>query len=132
MVRSATLMLLPLVACLWQLPTPAGAAEINLAGDYQCDGVYSSGGAYTYQVRITKRGETYHVKWTSPSDKKYLVEGVGILKDNTLAVGFDGSTKGVALFFVEKGGQGPKLVGNWSGNPGDGTLGRETLNFLKP
>ena len=129
MLRSATVCLFLGLASFGLTPTPVKAAEPDLTGHYRAEGTFPDGGDYTQHVHIVKQDEVYFVKWTKPDDKSYLSEGVGILKDGMLAVTWHGSSQGVAIYSVERGDKGPKLVGKWAYSDSKGQVGRETLHF---
>ena len=112
---------LTLVSCL-SLAVPALSVAQDLSGVYQCEGVGPNGKPYRGTVEIAKNEQTYRVKWTIAPDGVYL--GIGILKDDMLAVSYFGQVVGVVLYKIEKG---PRLVGEWTVIGADGQVFSETL-----
>ena len=96
----------------------------DITGTYEGGGNNPGGaGSYDCTVEITKSGEGYKVVWYFDGQPGY--EGTGILKDNTLAVGFaNPNGYGVVAYTVNPDGS---LDGTWAG-AGDVKTGTETLN----
>jgi len=91
-----------------------GAEEIDIAGEYTCRGGNPDGGSYSGKVAITKTGQTYKIRWTIGAAPAHA--GVGIREGNVLSVCFvGGGGAGVAAYKIEKGKDGPRLVGRWAG-----------------
>ncbi len=90
------------------------AEEIDIAGEYSCRGSNAGGGTYSGKVAITKTGQTYKVQWTIGSSQVHA--GVGIREGNVLSVCFVANGgAGIAAYKIEKGKDGPRLVGRWAG-----------------
>jgi hypothetical protein len=102
---------------------PAAAEEpVNLQGIYR-DG--------QSDVRITKNGGVYQIRWDFPNGQCWI--GVGLVSDKTFSVAWDlprGGNLGVCAFRIEKGQAGPKLVGHWAAYQ-DNRATEETLIFMR-
>jgi hypothetical protein len=101
---------------------PVGAAEPDITGKYNCEGSNPGGKMYRGIVEITKKGDTYLVRWNLSGGDSY--QGVGLLEGKTLAVSFNAGVIGLAVYRVEKGG---KLVGRWTIGNGKGKVYTEKL-----
>jgi hypothetical protein len=123
---SRNLMLVCMACCglVLVLPVQAIAADkADITGKFTVEGTTPDGNAYQGTAEITKKGDTYQINWTIGVNETY--EGVGILEGDTFAVSFSsGGVSGVVAYRVEKG---PKLVGKWAVQGGDGKVQRETL-----
>lgn len=116
--------------------TRAGADEqppdkelADITGLYSCEGNDAQGRGYMGRTVIRKVGDTYHVRWVVGST---TYGGAGIRRGNILSVGWAGENgTGLTVFQIEKGEKGPKLVGQWTGNPPAGKLSEETLIFVQ-
>ncbi len=95
----------------------------GIAGSYEGGGVNPGGtGSYDCTVEITRASEGYTVVWYFDGQPGY--EGSGILKDNTLVVGFaNAQGYGVVAYTVNPDGS---LDGTWTGQ-GNPETGTETL-----
>ena len=95
----------------------------DITGTYEGGGTNPGGaGGYECTVEITKAGEGYTVVWFFDGQPGY--EGSGILKDNTLVIGFaNAQGYGVVAYTVNPDGS---LDGTWAGM-GDTKTGTETL-----
>jgi len=111
------LALLPLVVC------ASLALAADVAGTYAGSGANpGGGGAYDCDVTIAKNGDVYDVQWYIGGGLAY--EGVGIMKNGLLCVGFaSGNSYGVVVYEQKADGT---LEGVWTG-PGASDLGTETL-----
>lgn len=118
------LVLLALVSVL-NLAVPAPILAHDLSGTYQCVGVGPNGAQYRGVVEIMKNDQTYRLKWTIAPDGVYL--GIGILKDDQLAVSYFGQVLGIVLYRIQKG---PQLVGEWTMIGADGQVYSETLTKM--
>lgn len=99
--------------------------EIDITGEYSCRGSNPGGGTYFGKVAITKTGQTYRIQWKI--GRNQVDAGVGIREGNVLAVCFAGEGgAGVVAYKIEKGEDGPRLVGRWAGL-GDQKAQSETL-----
>jgi hypothetical protein len=115
------LVVLTLVSSL-ALSVPASTLALDPSGVYQADGIGPNGKPYKGTVEIAKNDQTYRLKWTIAPDGVYL--GIGILRDDQLAVSYFGQVLGVVLYKIEKG---PRLVGQWTVVGADGQVFTETL-----
>lgn len=105
--------------------------EAEIQGEY----LYESWNAvenktYKGPVTITKKGDYYHISYDNGNGS-----GVAIRKGNTLSVSYVYSDKpdywGLQVFEIEKGTNGPRLVGEYTTHPGNGKLGKDTWTFVK-
>ena len=90
-------------------------------------GVYRSGQS---DVRITKNGEVYQIRWDFPDGSRWI--GVGLVSGDTLSFGWDlprGGNLGICVYKIEKGDKGPKLVGHWAAYQ-DKKPTADTLTFV--
>jgi len=84
----------------------------EVGGTYAGTGTNEDGSSYNCEVVITKEGDRYKVVWYFDGRPGY--EGVGILKNNTLVVGFASEQGyGVVAYDVNADGS---LAGSWAGN----------------
>src|SRR4051812_6785393 len=104
----------------------------EIEGEYQ----YQSWNAaenknYKGPVTVARLGDCYHVRYDNGAGM-----GVGIRKGNTLSVAYVYSDKpdnwGLEVFTIEKGKDGPRLVGDYTTHPGNGKLGRDVWTFVRP
>ena len=95
----------------------------DITGTYEGSGENPGGaGGYDCTVEISKTGEGYMVVWFFDGQPGY--EGSGILKDNTLVVGFaNPNGYGIVAYTVNPDGS---LDGTWAGAGGT-TMGTEML-----
>ena len=99
---------------------PAGAAGVE--GEYTGYGTTPHGGSYQCDVTVTRTGDAYGVMWYF--DGKPAYEGAGILKGNTLVVGYAAPQGyGVVVYEVKADGS---LEGTWAAK-GSSTVGTESL-----
>jgi hypothetical protein len=110
-----------LTACVAQQRTVA--QEVSLAGVYLCAGAGPDGSPYEGLVEITQRAESYHVRWLFPQDGRVVV-GIGVRKDDVLAVMYFGEDPGVVTYRIE---EGTRLVGRWTTVAAQGHVFSETL-----
>jgi hypothetical protein len=100
----------------------AVGASADVAGNYTGSGTNPDGSKYDTEVVITKVGQTYSVQWYFDGNLGY--EGVGIMKNGFLCVGFaNPGGYGIVVYEVKDDGT---LEGTWTG-PGAKTLGSEKL-----
>ncbi len=112
---------LVLVTALLTFASFAFAADV--AGNYTGSGANpGGGGAYDCDVTIARNGDVYDVQWYIGGGLAY--EGVGIVKNGLLCVGF-ASSGGYGVVVYEQKADGT-LEGVWTG-PGASDLGTETL-----
>ncbi len=73
-------------------------------------GTYKSGQG---DVRVTKHGVGYQVRWDFPTGEQWI--GVGMVEGNVFAAawGADRSV-GISMFNIKEGEKGPTLVGRWA------------------
>jgi hypothetical protein len=90
---------------------------------YECQGIGPDGKPYRGIVEITKNDDTYRLQWTLGEEGGVYL-GLGIIKDNTLAVSYFGEVVGVVLYRIETG---SRLVGEWTVIGADGHVYSETL-----
>jgi hypothetical protein len=100
----------------------------DLAGVYACEGKRPDGLEYSGTVQIVRHEGTYQVLWTLPPQEQYL--GIGILNGDVLAVSYFGGMPGIAVYRIEHGDKGPRLVGTWTVVDADGHVFPETLTRL--
>lgn len=105
--------------------SPPADQPSNLAGTYKCEGNTVSGEAYNGIVQIVAHEGTYRLLWTVAGGEQAV--GLGISSGDLLSVSFFGSAPGVVVYRVEKGDDGPRLVGRWTVFGADGHLFPETL-----
>ncbi len=98
---------------------------VDPSGAYRCDGVSPDGQTYRAAVEIVRNGDTYIVRWLTP--KGVVNVGVGVLKDNTLSVGYIGASAGVVVYRLDGNKQ---LSGQWTDLEASGHLYTETLTKL--
>ena len=88
--------------------------EVDIAGEYSCRGGNAGGEIYSGKVAINKTGQTYQIQWKIGSEEAHA--GVGIREGNVLSVCFvSAGGAGVVAYKIEKGEDGPRLVGRWAG-----------------
>jgi hypothetical protein len=97
---------------------PSGNYRIVAASD-------PDGGNYTGKVNISKNADAYRVTWALPDGGAY--EGVAVLVNDTLAIGWssarDKLQRGVVAYRI----QGGKLSGRWTLAGMNGAVGTEEL-----
>lgn len=106
----------------------------DLSGYYTCKGEENGGKRYSGVCVLTKKGDVYVVTWVVGGGANFT--GIGIRQGNNLAASWalpaeKGIVKGVNLYRIEAGKDGPRLVGRWASIPGPGIQQQETLTFLK-
>lgn len=97
---------------------PAAASETEIAGDYTVSGTNESGGgAYTGDLKVTKRDAVYQFSWQSGPN---TYDGVGVRTGNDVAVAFtegsDGKGCGVVLYSIGANGDLDGKAGYWGVN----------------
>lgn len=101
----------------------AATAADDPAGEYTAFGYDPRPRAnYAYRVEIVKQGDVYKVTWLQ--DEERLYDGVGVVLNGRLCVGYAGPVGcGVSVYKIRPGGD---LKGSWAwpGHPG---LGWENL-----
>lgn len=103
------------------------AQQSSLPGRYKISDSVNLFGkpSYTGTVNITNKRGIYRLIWNIPQSPRY--EGVGIVVDNILCVGWSESgSYGVVVYKVEGG----KLKGEWTTSKSDG-IGKEDLEGPK-
>jgi hypothetical protein len=102
----------------------ASTAADDIAGEYTGFGIQPySGVRYACKVDITQTGDVYRIRWTFDDD--YAYEGVGIVKDGRLCVGYGAHIGyGVALYEIGPDG----VLDGALGLPGFKEIGTEKLH----
>jgi hypothetical protein len=98
--------------------------EADLPGTYACEGTQSGGVVYEGTVEVVRDEGTYQLLWTL-DEQQYI--GIGILRNDVLAVSYYGNPPGLVLYHIESSPSGPRLVGQWTVLGGRGQLYSETL-----
>lgn len=106
----------------------------DLSGYYTCKGQEAGGKNYSGVCVLTKKGDVYVISWVVGGGASF--SGIAIRQGPQLAASWAiqserGIVKGVNLYRIEAGSNGPRLVGRWSSIPGPGVQQQETLTFLK-
>ena len=91
------------------------------SGVYLCEGTNPDGHRYRGIVQIAAVEDTFLVRWTLSDEIE--VTGVGILRNDMLAVSYFGGTPAVVVYKVDA----EKLVGEWTMGGADGKTFAETL-----
>lgn len=105
-----------------QAPLAPQVEDIEIMGYYTCEG-QTLEGTYSGVVVITKKRDTYLIRWIFQSGQRII--GTGMREGNSLWVGWsDQTTVGVCRYRIELDKDKPKLVGDRGTN--------ETMTFLKP
>ena len=119
---------LAFVSASFFVPGPVSAAEKHdFTGEYICKGKNPDGKAYEGAVMITKKGDSFLVKWKY-ADKPY--EGIALSTGRTLSVCWvqkqDRSIAvGIGTYTLRMGDK--ILDGKWTTFGGDGSVRVETL-----
>ena len=103
------------------IPVLGSANNLDITGNYNCQGKNADGSTYNGEVEITKKGNTYNIYWLINNQK---FNGIGILEGNVLAVSYYGSSSGVVAYRVEGD---SNLVGRWTSPQLNGKINREVL-----
>lgn len=120
MVRQGLWSCLAILTVLVFVSSPAVAADApDITGKYSCEGTNAGGATYKGTCEISKKGDTYLLKWALDAGDSYV--GIGLLEGKVLAVAFNG---GVVVYRIEKDG---KLVGRWAVADGKGSVQTENL-----
>jgi len=114
--------------------TLAGEVETDdpIVGTYTVEGTMGGDASYNGGAAIQKVGETYIVVWVfGEDDSQTTTQGVGVMQDGYLAVGYpqgeDGKDVVIVLYKVE----GDKLVGKWTAMSKKGQTFTETFTRLQ-
>ena len=107
-------------------PDPQSTAKKagDPSGVYLCEGMNPDGHRYRGIVQIAAVDDTFLVRWTLSDDIE--VTGVGILRNDMLAVSYFGGTPAVVVYKVDA----EKLVGEWTMGGADGKTFAETLTRM--
>jgi hypothetical protein len=125
LVRMArTVLLGVLVVAFGAIASIAASDPPDLAGVYSCDGKNPDGSVYHGVVEITKRKDTFRVRWTLADNAQVL--GVGIYSNSILAVSYFGGAPAVVVYKLD----GDHLVGEWTMGGVDGAVYTETLTKM--
>ncbi len=103
-------------------PSERTDSEVDIAG------IYRAGQA---DVRITKNGSVYQVRWDYPNGQTWI--GVGLLEGDTFAIAWDfpfGGNLGVCAYELREGMDGIDLVGHWAAYQ-DSRPTADTLIFVR-
>ncbi|MCC5619001.1 hypothetical protein LC605_28755 [Nostoc sp. CHAB 5836] len=103
------------------IPGLGSANDLDITGNYNCQGKNADGSTYRGEVEITKKGNTYIINWLIGGQK---FNGLGILEGNVLAVSYYGNSSGVVAYRVEGD---SKLVGRWTSLQLNGKVNKEVL-----
>lgn len=98
----------------------------SVVGVYLCRGVNPDGTTYEGIAEIVRYQEVYMMRWTLPDG--IVVFGIGIAKDDMLAVSYDGGAPGIIVYKAEGD---DRLVGEWTMGGIGGRKMSETLIRLK-
>ncbi len=106
----------------------------DLTGYYACKGEEAGGKKYSGIVSLVKKNDVYLISWVVGGGSTF--SGIAIRQGNQFAASWTiqtekGIIRGVNLYRIEVGPNGPHLVGRWSSVPGPGVQQQETLKFLK-
>lgn len=106
----------------------------DLTGYYTCKGQQAGDKNYSGICTLVKKGDVYLISWVVGGGSSF--SGIAIRQGNQLAASWSitterGVVKGVNLYRIEAGKDGPRLVGRWATVPGPGIQQMETLSFLK-
>jgi hypothetical protein len=114
MLRPLTLVLLVVALVIRHSPAARAQSPLEIRGEYYCDGIDVDGHAYHGRVSIAKRDAVYYVVWRFGSTLAAV--GIGIMRDDVLAVSYYGPSPGVAVYRID----GTSLKGRWTdaGTPG--------------
>lgn len=105
-----------------QAPLTPVVDDIEIVGYFTCEG-QTLEGTYDGVVIISKKRDTYLVRWIFQSGQKIV--GSGMREGNTLWIGWsDQTTVGVCRYRIELENDRPKLIGDRGTN--------EKMTFLKP
>jgi hypothetical protein len=108
--------------------TAVGVAGQNEVTDIE--GTYKQAGGNLI-CTIKKTGEVYRVHWKGPGNQEHWI-GVGTLHDRTFSTCWakrKGGDLALAIYRVEKGERGPRLVG-WYASFGDEKKTPDKLHFI--
>lgn len=117
------------------LPDPRQVeVEADLTGYYTCKGQEAGGKNYSGICTLMKKNDVYLISWVVGGGSSF--SGIAMRNGNNLAAGWSitterGIVRGVNLYRIESGPNGPRLVGRWTTVPGPGVQQPETLSFLK-
>jgi len=100
-------------------------SSVDPSGAYRCDGVSPDGQSYRAAVQIDKNGDAFIVRWLTP--RGIVNVGVGVIRGNSLSVGYVGSTAGVVVYTLDSK---QTLSGEWTDLEASGHVYKETLTRL--
>jgi hypothetical protein len=106
----------------------------DISGYYTCKGQEAGGKSYSGVCVLTKKGDVYLISWVVGGGSNF--SGIAIRQGSQFAASWSlpterGIVKGVNLYRIEAGSNGPRLVGRWASVPGPGIQQQEVLTFLK-
>jgi len=124
-----TLALITILPSAVRAQSEPGAAVIDIAGTYACEGSTPQGDAYRGTVRIVRHADSYRVFWRFETDEDNV--GVGIRNGDVFAVSYFDVLPAVVVYQVEQTEAGPRLVGKWTVLGADDEVFFETLTKLE-
>ncbi len=116
------------------MPRQVEPEMADLTGYYTCKGEEVGGKKYSGIVTLVKKNDVYLISWVVGGGSNF--SGIAIRQGNNLAASWaivteKGVVRGVNLYRIEAGANGPRLVGRWASVPGPGIQQQEVLTFLK-
>jgi len=127
--RRAGLVVVALIVGLAASAAAQSPEPQDLEGVYVCQGSNPDGSAYQGIVEIVKDHDLFHVRWLFPESGTQAI-GVGIQRDDVLAVSYFAGAPALAVYKIEKNtddGDSPKLTGKWTVEGAEGAVFSETL-----
>jgi len=93
------------------------AKQCPKEGEYLVSGTNPDNSTYSGKAKITKKGESYKIKWEIDASAKTPIQeysSYGFAHDGNLCVYFKGPMNGIAVYSI----MGNQLIGQWSGDAG--------------
>ena len=93
------------------------AKQCPKEGEYLVSGTNPDNSTYTGKAKITKKAESYKIKWEIDASAKTPIQeysSYGFAHDGNLCVYFKGPMNGIAVYSI----MGNQLIGQWSGDAG--------------
>ena len=119
LLRFRVVLLLAVLGVVFAAPGRA-QVEDELLGKFHCQGVDTTGTAYSGTATIVREKNCYRVTWVL-GGTKYV--GVGVKTGDVFSVAYYGRMSGVIAYRITPG----ELKGKWTVADGRGDLGTETL-----
>ena len=115
-------------------PRPNIPEAADVSGYYVCKGQEAGGKKYNGIVVLNKKNDVYLISWVVGGGSTF--NGIAIRQGDSLAASWTmtterGLVRGINLYRIEAGKDGPRLIGRWASVPGPGLQLEETLTFLK-